>query len=65
MISKMRERSLAMTYTAEEVYESFQNSQDCRTLVRMLLNSGLLAEILAECSEYIADEEYQTSMKGE
>jgi len=54
-----------MTYTAEEVYESFQNSQDCRTLVRMLLNSGLLAEILAECSEYIADEEYQTSMKGE
>lgn len=40
-------------YEASEVYESFQNPEKCRDLIRFLLNSGLLADILKECADYI------------
>lgn len=43
--------------TAESVYENFQDPTACRELRRMLLNSGLLAEILGECAEYIQEDE--------
>lgn len=42
---------------AEEIYEDFQSPQKCRELVRMLLNSGLLADILAECADYVKENE--------
>lgn len=45
-------------FEASDVYESFQNTEKCRELVRMLLNSGLLGDILAECAEYVADDDY-------
>ena len=53
------ERQMQMEYTAEQVYESFQEPSTCRELVRYLLNSGLLSEILAECAAYAADNENQ------
>ncbi len=44
-----------MDYQADEVYESFQNPHKCKDLVRMLLNSGLLADILQECADYVQE----------
>jgi len=54
-----------MEYTAEEVYESFQGGNECRELVRFLLNSGLLADILHECADYVKEEVDMLRKKSE
>lgn len=46
-------------YEAEDVYESFQSGEACRELVRMLLNSGLLPDILLECSDFLQEGDFQ------
>jgi len=44
-----------MKYTAEDVYESFQDPASCKALIRMLLNSGMLPDIMDECNQYAQD----------
>lgn len=40
---------------ADDVYESFQNPEKCKELVWMLLNSGLLPEILKQRADFVED----------
>jgi len=53
----MGEQTKPATYTAKQVYESFQSPQACRELVRMLLDSGLFCDILKECAAFAGDAE--------
>lgn len=49
-------------FEAEDVYESFQNPVKCSELVEYLLNSGLLAEILEACTEYVKNEKFKGNL---
>lgn len=44
-------------FEAEDIYHSFENPKKCRTLIRYLLDIGLLPEIMGECMDFLKKED--------
>jgi len=52
-------------HTPGEYYETYQNPEACKELMKYLLNSGMMPTILEACTEWLAEKNHNLPMAPE